>query len=146
MRSFIRHPTDIPVRLRCSDAEPDELPLRNISFGGVCCMSDKPYKAGTSLTLTIRHVDPPFECPVRVVWCRPRSSGQFELGLEFLSEQDAYAARMVEQVCHIEHYRKQVAVNEGRMLTPEQAAAEWIRKYAGTFAPDNQPESSQTCQ
>jgi hypothetical protein len=37
---------------------------------------------------------------------------------------------MVEQVCHIEHYRKEVMVCEGRQLTSEDAAKEWVAKYA----------------
>ncbi|RMF16024.1 MAG: PilZ domain-containing protein [Gammaproteobacteria bacterium] len=139
MRSFIRHPTDIPVRLACADAQGNEQSLQNVSCGGVCCVSDEPYASGALLNLSIRHVVPPFECTVRVVWCRPRPSGQYELGLEFLSEEDAYAARMVEQVCHIEHYRREVARQEGRALTPEEAAQEWIRKFAKTFAPDDRP-------
>lgn len=141
MRSFIRHPTDIPVRLSSADADAGEQPLQNVSCGGVCCLSDVPYASGTLLSLCIRHVVPPFECIVRVVWCRARPSGQYELGLEFLSEEDAYAARMVEQVCHIEHYRREVARREGRVLSPDEAAQEWIRKFAKSFAPDDRPQN-----
>jgi hypothetical protein len=36
---------------------------------------------------------------------------------------------MVEQICFIEHYKNEVLETEGRALTSEQAAAEWIEKY-----------------
>jgi hypothetical protein len=40
---------------------------------------------------------------------------------------------MVEQLCHIEHYRKEVRDTEGRILDGEAAAREWISKFAAKF-------------
>jgi hypothetical protein len=40
---------------------------------------------------------------------------------------------MVEQIYHIEQYKLRVWEQEHRQLTSEQAAAEWIKKYADTF-------------
>ena len=53
--------------------------------------------------------------------------------MSFLDAEDAFLARMVEQVCHIEDYRKSVHRIEGRELSPEEAAMEWIEKYASQF-------------
>ena len=44
-----------------------------------------------------------------------------------------FRARMVEQVCHIEQYKHQVLKKEGRKLSGEEAALEWIQKYAPQF-------------
>ena len=41
--------------------------------------------------------------------------------------------RMVEQICHIEHYRNELLQTEGREISSEVAAKEWIEKYAHTF-------------
>jgi hypothetical protein len=41
--------------------------------------------------------------------------------------------RMVEQVCHIEQYKKELFEDEGRALTGEQAAMEWIKRFAEGF-------------
>jgi len=49
---------------------------------------------------------------------------------------------MVEQVCSIESYQKKIYETEGRRLTTEQAAMEWIAKYAAQF-PDLGPEAMQ---
>jgi hypothetical protein len=40
---------------------------------------------------------------------------------------------MVGQVCHIESYKKVVYQAEGRLLTAEEAAMEWIGKHASQF-------------
>ena len=67
-----------------------------------------------------------------VVWCHDQGR-QCEVGLRFLNEADAYAARMVEQICHIEHYKANVRRKEGRLISGEQAAKEWIEKFAENF-------------
>ena len=41
---------------------------------------------------------------------------------------------MVEQVCQIEHYRREVLRVEGRVLDAESAAVEWIGRYAAEFS------------
>jgi len=43
-----------------------------------------------------------------------------------------HAMRMIEQACHIEHYRK-VWSEKGRQLSAEEAAKEWIEQYAAAF-------------
>jgi hypothetical protein len=40
---------------------------------------------------------------------------------------------MVEQVCHIKQYSKEILEKEGRKLSDEEAAVEWIEKYAKDF-------------
>lgn len=57
----------------------------------------------------------------------------YDVGIELLNRDDAFRARMVEQVCHIEKYRRTVKETQGRSLTGEEAAMEWIGKYASTF-------------
>ena len=75
----------------------------------------------------------------KVAWCRETEHG-YELGVEFLDQDDAFRARMVEQICHIETYREQVQQTEHRDLSPEQAAHEWISKFAEEF-PDPESDS-----
>jgi hypothetical protein len=40
---------------------------------------------------------------------------------------------MVEQICHIEAYRRNILQTEGRVLDGRSAALEWIDKYAADF-------------
>ena len=140
IRAFIRHPVDVPIELSepvsgrspVADIDPLQLRARNISSGGVSLLTDKYMSPNSIIQLSIRLVKPPFETYAQVVWCEALES-RFELGLQFMRHQDEFAARMVEQVCHIEHYRMWVQEVEGRDLDCEHAAEEWIGKFAQDF-------------
>jgi len=133
MRHFIRHPAEIPIQVSTDDQPAHAMrQLRNVSLGGLALQSVIGFEPDAVVTVRIPSVQPPFETKARVVWCSARGGG-FELGVEFLDAEDAFRARMVEQVCHIENYREAVRQTEGRLLTAEQAAAEWIGKYASQF-------------
>lgn len=133
MRSYIRHPSDIPIEFSEDTATyPVHERLNNVSFGGLSFTSSRPMQAGHILWLRIPDVHPPFEAPARVSWCR-KQRHEFEIGVEFIMHDDEFRARMVEQVCYIEHYKREVRKTEGRVLSGEEAAREWIEKYAGEF-------------
>ncbi len=55
------------------------------------------------------------------------------MGVQFLDASDAFRVRMVEQVCAIEEYRRQQVEEEGRELSREEAAREWIATYGSRF-------------
>jgi len=132
-RIFIRHPSDVPLDVRLEDAStPRQESLSNVSAGGLTFISDAPFTNGSTLIVRIVLVSPVFEARGRVVWCG-EDSGRYEIGLEFIETKDAFRMRMVEQICHIEHYKKEIRAKEGRSLTGREAALEWITRYAGTF-------------
>ena len=131
-RQFIRHPTEIPVEVHPADSVGVPHRARNLSLGGLSFHSDAELTLGSVVNLRIPTVEPTFESAARVVWCRPVVSG-FDLGVAFLTAEDAYRARVVEQICHIESYRRRLIANEGRTLTPEAAAREWIARFADSF-------------
>ena len=96
-------------------------------------MTDNPVEEGAPVTIRIECVDPDFEMTGKAVWCRP-ADGAYEIGIEFLASKDkVFLLRMVEQLCHIEHYRNEIKNSEGRDVNSEQAAKEWIEKYADDF-------------
>jgi hypothetical protein len=139
MRQFIRHPATIPIEV--SSAEPlAQGTLRNVSLGGLAFQSEVRFEPEAIVSVRIPFVTPAFETRARVIWCSARN-GRFELGVQFLDPRDAFVGRMVEQVCHIENYRKVVREKEGRQLSAEEAAAEWINKYAAQF-PDPGPDGA----
>jgi hypothetical protein len=138
MRQFIRHPVDVPIEIRTDHTVPGaEAQTHDISLGGLAVHSREPVAPGALIEVRIPYVEPAFEARARVAWCHPRDGGGHELGVTFLDAQDAFLARMVEQVCYIEDYRKSVARLEGRTLSPEDAAHEWIEKYAAKFPGDS---------
>ncbi len=138
MRQFIRHPVDVPVEIGTNESGPlSSLHTHDISLGGVALLSTFAVDAGAHVTIRIPYVQPAFEADARVAWCHQHEAG-YELGVTFLDAEDAFLARMVEQVCHIEDYRKSVRRLEARELSSEEAAQEWITKHAAQF-PDIGP-------
>ncbi len=133
MRAYIRHPADVPIEFSpVADIEREKTIVQDISLGGLSFSSAKRLPVGATVTIKIPIVEPPFEAQAKVVWCLARPD-RYEAGIEFVSAEDAYTARMVEQICHIEHYRMWVKEVEGRDLDGENAALEWIDKYAKDF-------------
>ena len=135
MRQFIRHPLDVPIEIRTDQrATGAAFQTQDISLGGLAVHSDEPAEPGALIEVRIAYVDPVFEAKARVAWCRPRRGGSgFELGVSFLDAEDVFRARMVAQICYIEDYRRSIARAEGRELSSEEAAGEWIAKYASRF-------------
>ncbi|GAB4348462.1 MAG: hypothetical protein Kow006_09180 [Gammaproteobacteria bacterium] len=87
---------------------------------------------GTELHLTIELQEPPFEADGVVAWCRA-VHGHYEVGVQFRDAGTDFAVRMVEQACQIELYKERVLREEGRLLSGEEAAREWIGRYAERF-------------
>jgi hypothetical protein len=133
MRQFIRHPTGIPIEVCNSEQRKyTKKHIYNVSLGGLAFDFDQPMPLGKIVSIKISYVQPVFETKARVVWCSKQEEG-YELGVEFLDAEDAFKGRMVEQVCYIENYKNDVLRTEGRRLTIEEAAQEWITKFASNF-------------
>jgi len=133
MRNYIRHPADIPVHIAVqSGPTQQQRRISNVSRGGLAFETDSCLQTGTQIRVCIEVVDPPFQAEAIVMYCRNKD-GQCLIGVEFIHRNDLYIARMVEQICHIHHYRQQVEAEEGRILSVQEAASEWIRKYASRF-------------
>lgn len=141
-RQFIRHPLSVPIKVwRTSKIEEDSFNhqlakqnvntqemSQNISLGGLAFSSITPWVANTLVSLRIDIVEPVFETVAKVAWCRSSAAGSYEVGLKFLNPHDLEEARMVEQICHIENYRRELEKN-GRNLSIEDAAVEWITEH-----------------
>jgi Tfp pilus assembly protein PilZ len=133
MRNYLRHPSDIPIQY-VEDDQPGVVShaMNDVGYGGLSFNSSKPLSRGMQLHICIDTVTPVFETEGVVVWCKPEGA-EFVIGMEFTNKEDVFQARMVEQICHIEHYKKEMLVTEGRKLTSKQAASEWISKFAKLF-------------
>jgi PilZ domain len=124
MRRFIRHPLNIPINVTSPHQE-TVCSSKNIGVGGLSFIGDYYVMPGTLVNIHIPYFQPPFSSEARVLWSREADEGT-ELGVEFLTVDDAYRARMVEQICHIESYRRQVAKEQQRNLTSHEAALNWM--------------------
>ncbi len=133
MTRFIRHPAEIPIEVKVHGQSAYATHNAvNLSIGGLAFRCDRELEPGDIAEIRIPFVSPPFAAEARVAWCTARQ-GIFEIGVEFQDQDDAFTARMVEQVCHIENYKQEILLTEGRRLSSEEAAAEWIDKFAARF-------------
>lgn len=141
-REFLRHTIDVPLEVETVTEGQARLEKGvNVSFGGLAFVSSNCPTPGDIIRLRIPTVEPVFEAAARVAWCRTEGDS-YLVGVQFMDSSDAFQSRMVQQVCSIENYRKQVQEEEGRDLTTQEAAAEWIEKYAGRF-PDSDVVTSE---
>lgn len=141
MRRFIRHPSDMPIDFQINEHEPPVAhKIRDVSLGGLCFTADRPMQRGSHIRIHIPIASSagegaahrPFEADGVVAWCRREGSG-YAVGVQFADQSTQFGVRMVEQICHIEHYRYDVYQEQGRMLTSEEAAREWVERYAAEF-------------
>lgn len=133
MRAFIRHPSDVPIEVISTNRVTHALQrLKNISIGGLCYQSEVCLEVGLMVTVVISVVKPPFTATGRVVWCQQHNTG-FDVGIQFIDARDLHRVRLVEQACHIEHYKAKVFEQENRVLSGEAAVLEWMSKYESDF-------------
>ena len=139
VRKYIRHPSDVPIQVTLdlveddSDESADET-LTNVSLGGLSFISQQPFEIEQKVRVSIPLLKQETNLLGTVVWCE-ESTESYEIGIKFDSSEDLFRLRMVEQICHIEHYRKEIKLVEGRELSTAQAATEWISRYASDFPP-----------
>ncbi len=132
MRTYIRHPTSIPIQVCATGDEDAQVRARNLSTGGLCFITDRPVKVGTLVEFDIPFIQPDYHGHGVIMWRREESSNLYEVGVRFTTDDEYFRTRMVEQVCQIEDYRQRLAL-KGRQLSSEEAAIEWIEHYASSF-------------
>ena len=135
IRKFIRHPAGVPIEVTLDWAEDEndetvDQTITNVSLGGLAFVSHKPLELLERVRICIPVLNEENYLVGNVVWCEKAGSG-YEIGIEFEKSRDACRLRMIEQIGHIERYRKEIAKLEGRELNPQEAAKEWIAYYAG---------------
>jgi len=139
IRKYIRHPSDVPIQVTLDLVEDDgeetaDETLTNVSLGGLSFISKQPFEIDQKVRVSIPLLKQDTNLLGTVVWCE-KTTENYEIGIEFEGSKDLFRLRMIEQICHIEHYRKEIKVVEGRELSTAQAAKEWISLYARDFPP-----------
>ena len=134
MRRFLRHPSDMPVELvlRKQVSIPKQR-LHDISLGGVACNCSRSFRRGTAIEMRIPLLGDQARYPGVVAWCH-KLPDDYLVGISFVDEDTLFRARMVEQVCQIEHYRHQRELELGKPLAVEAMACEWIAEHAAEFS------------
>ena len=129
---FVAHPRDLPLEITLIEDQPfPHVNEERAGFVGITSFTYHPFDNGRSVRITLEEIDPNFCVSGRVVSCNEEIDG-YRVSIEFPSTEECYCVRMIEQLSQIEHYRRQ-AKTEGRRLNYNEAAAEWIQKFAANF-------------
>jgi hypothetical protein len=132
MRNYIRHPTSIPIQVSTVNHGGTQATASNLSAGGLSFFTNMPVKVGSVVDLMIPCISPDYQGEGIIVWRRNQPPQGFEVGVRFANDDEYFRIRMVEQVCQIENYRQELA-ERGHNLTSEEAALEWIKRFAENF-------------
>ncbi len=134
-RQHAREATSLPVEVTLDNRQTDQIDkdqITNVSLGGLCFVANQDVAIGTRVKVKFPILNQICGLAGKVVWCH-KSNLKFEVGLEFEDPNQVQRLKTVEQIHHIEQFRKEVLSTEGRKITSEQAAFEWTNKYAGEF-------------
>lgn len=136
IRRHVRQVTGIPIEItvdfdRSFRAENDN--VSNVSLGGLSFTASDRLDVGDSIQVKIPVLNEEHSMEGLVVWCNKSPKG-YEVGLEFNDPDEVERLRMIEQISQIETFRRDLEKREGRKLDSEQAAREWVSKYAGEFS------------
>lgn len=110
----------------------DKVAIKAPKLGGLSCLSRDKFTVGHLVAICIPQVCASFIAITRVRWRRRQPDG-YQLGLDFLDPGQAFQIRMLEQTFYISLYRQHIAQEEGRHLSDNEAAQEWIRRYGAAF-------------
>ena len=105
---------------------------KNVSQGGLCFPARHVVAPASRVRIRFPGLRPAFETLATVVWCH-EGSAPHDVGVCFDDPRSEFSVRMIEQVCHIEQYKRDLREKEGRILTGEEAAREWIDRFAEGF-------------
>ncbi len=55
------------------------------------------------------------------------------MGVAFINKEEMFRAHMFDQLCHIKRYWLDVCEKGGRNITIDEAADEWVERFAASF-------------
>ncbi|NVZ99814.1 PilZ domain-containing protein [Pseudomonas gingeri] len=134
MVRFLPHPVDVPVKLTLLEHSCiSRHRLRTLSLGGIACPSPRAWRHGSALEMCIPSLGEAACYSGYVAWCLKRKHA-FLVGIAFVDEQTLFGARMSEQLCQIERYRKVREQQNAQPQNIEAIAQEWVQQHANDFS------------
>lgn len=133
IRKHVRHVTGVPVEVRVEYSNNLSDGITNISHGGLSFIASDKLEAGEVIKVGCPLLKQESSLSGKVAWCKKTAAG-YEVGLEFNDPAEVERMKMVEHICQIESFRRQIEETEGRQLSGEQATREWVSRFAGDFS------------
>lgn len=132
-QGFIKHPPDIPLDCAITSSQPYiNAHVSGVHEGGMVFEAQSTLPIGAKVMLTVNLNGADLALHGVITHCIQVADNKCDVGVQFEQDNEHYAMRMIEQACHIEHYRR-IANKRGRSLSEDEAAQEWIAKYAASF-------------
>jgi len=139
-RRFIRHPMCYPLKYAVLRKRSDVIagdPIfmtKDVSENGLLFAAAKPVDSGEIIVLRIPFQDRIFKVKAKVIHC-DKLVGQrlYDVGVCFYRAQDAFKARLVEQMYLISEYRDLRSMETGQEMSLREASEEWIKRYSKRF-------------
>ena len=134
-RRFYRHPISVPISLNSSDKKNEgRSHSLDVSLGGLSFVWPHRLSRGALVDVNITVKEKLFEIKSKVAYAKQDGeTGQFRTGVCFTDYPSAFMARLAEEMLEIMEYRKNLRRELGREISEEDAAAEWIKRYADKF-------------
>ena len=130
MRQYVRHATETPIQCMTPHGQLSDNPvMRNVSKTGMCFTTGTKIDPKSNVQLKIPFHGADVELLGTVMWCHDMES-HFELGVRFDDNRPDTTTKMIEQICSVEEYRQQVKERERRQISSDEAAREWMEKFA----------------
>jgi len=128
-KNLIYHPKQVPIDIKKVKGVGEK---RCECLGELAVQHSAKLAIGSQVLLSITSAKSDLSLHGRVIWIMG-SEKNYLIGITFYGEDEAYKMRMLEQLCHIQAYKRKVANMEGRQLSDDEAAREWIIRYSKDF-------------
>ncbi|MBY4676655.1 hypothetical protein [Marinobacterium arenosum] len=136
LQVFIRHPDEIPLELSSFDSY-DETRSESRQLG-LICNSPHRFENGSSIRIAFPFIDKSESSDlIGVVNSCRKINSDYELAIAFPNQDSAMRMRMLEQRARIYLYQQKMAQLYDRHLSEQDAALEWIDRYAANFPTDD---------
>jgi len=133
MRMFKRYKSNLSIDVRIDDVAVHEKDyLNDISLGGLSFKSKVPIQKNKIVEITIPLTYPVFQALGRVLWSR-KEEDHYIVGVRFVIPKNELTVEAVGEICDIDEYKNEVYRKEGRILSSEDAAVEWLNAYIKEF-------------
>lgn len=139
-RHFIRHPVCLPLAYKVIDPETRESKeeLRsetiNVSRGGLLFPAKYPAKTGARILIRMPFEGKFFNVRAKVIRSVNNPETKlYDIAVSFSRSQEAFKAKMIEQIYLIAEYRDLLSLEEGEDVSLQEASRQWIKRYSERF-------------
>ena len=139
-RHFIRHSLSLPLSYKVIEKslkkDPENIRSQtiNVSLGGLLFPAKHPVDPESKIEIKMPFENKVFNVKARVVRCIQNSDTKlYDIAVNFVRTQEAFKAKMIEQIYLIAGYRDMLSLESGEEVSMEEASRKWIERYSERF-------------